>query len=190
MPSTPRAPLGMTPPITSKVIQRLTCTSIGVATLGAFSRNQGERQVSGGAVWTVGGLAPAGNPIDDGHGHLLRSGTHARVFSTSFSTTKPDPADDLDKYQGRIASALDIDRVRKVLEFDQRATLPRSMPLYRAQAQASIKTMWTGSGWANGKENCGTNGQSYGIIQALTDYRKPETSHRHENTTGRTFQVR
>jgi meiosis-specific APC/C activator protein AMA1 len=101
-----------------------------------------ERQVSRGTVWTVGGLAPVGNPVDDGRGHMIRSGTHAQVFTTSFSGARPNQQEDLEKYHGRVASALDIDRARRVLDFDGRATLPRAMkPRRKYEGAAPVKTL-------------------------------------------------
>lgn len=115
---------------------------------------QSDRHVSRGTVWTIGGLAPSGHPVDDGHGHLLRRGTHARVFSSSFLLSKPNPLEELEKYHGRVAFALDIDRVRRVLEFDRQQTIPRPLQLPQTP-QMSIRTLWTGSGWVTNKENPG-----------------------------------
>ena len=106
------------------------------------------RQVSQGAVWAVGGLAPVPGTTDDGHGHLVRSGTTARVFSTSFSISKPNVEEDLEKYQGRVASALDIDRVRKVLDFDGHATFPRCVDK-RLTAQCPSRSDPCRSGWTD-----------------------------------------
>lgn len=77
----------------------------------------GGRQVSQGTIWTVGGTAPNTSTIDDGRGHLLQSGTNARVFTTSFLEAKTSTQDDSDKYHDRVALALKIDRVRKMLSF-------------------------------------------------------------------------
>ncbi|KAI0834040.1 WD40 repeat-like protein [Hypoxylon sp. FL0890] len=105
-----------------------------------------QRQVSSGAVWSVGGLAPGG--IDDGHGRRVSSGTNARLYSTSFSNTRPKSEEDQDKHEGRLALALKIDRVQRMLDFDGYSTFPR----YKHKARPSLreaKTTWTGSEWSN-----------------------------------------
>ncbi|KAI2602504.1 WD40 repeat-like protein [Hypoxylon sp. NC1633] len=108
-----------------------------------------ERQVSNGAVWSVGGLAPGGGgSIDDGHGRRVSSGTNARLYATSFSNAKPKSEEDQEKHEGRLALALKIDRVQRVLDFDGYSTFPRcrhkGRPLLR-----ETKTTWTGSEWCN-----------------------------------------
>lgn len=108
-----------------------------------------QRQVSRGTIWTVGGLAPSGNPVDDGHGHFVRSGTNAQFYTTPFSRSKTGPQDDTDRYHGRIASALDIDRVRRVLDFDTHATLPSARPQKGRHQRKSVKTIWDGVEWVN-----------------------------------------
>lgn len=120
--------------------------ALGVAPVPRIVGQSG-RQVSRGTIWTIGGLAPNGHVVDDGHGHLLRRGTHARVFSSAFLLSKPSPSEDLEKYHGRIALALNIDRVRRVLEFDQQPSTPGLLRSPQAP-QSSGKTVWTGSGWA------------------------------------------
>lgn len=104
------------------------------------------RQVSQGAIWAVGGLAPGPSTTDDGQGHLVRSRTNARVFSTTFSAMRPNTEEDLEKYQGRVASALDIDRARKVLDFDGHGTFPRCADK-RTMPECPSRTTWTGTAW-------------------------------------------
>ncbi|KAJ4864485.1 hypothetical protein T069G_01015 [Trichoderma breve] len=47
----------------------------------------------------------------------LSNGTTARLFTMSVATAKPSRRDDFRFYHGRVASALRIDRIRRVLEF-------------------------------------------------------------------------
>ncbi|KAI1406783.1 WD40 repeat-like protein [Hypoxylon sp. FL1857] len=105
-----------------------------------------ERQVSNGAVWTVGGLAPGG--VDDGHGRRVSSGTNARLYTTSFTNTRPKSEEDQDKHEGRLALALKIDRVQRILDFDGYSTFPRCKHKVRSSLQEA-KTIWTGSQWSN-----------------------------------------
>ncbi|KAI0803690.1 WD40-repeat-containing domain protein [Xylaria sp. FL0064] len=107
-----------------------------------------DRQVSHGAVWSVGGTAPNGVAVDGGRGRLVSSGTNARLYTTSFSNLRPKSEEDQERHEGRLAVALDIDRVQRVLDFDGFSTFPR----YKKKNRPSLhtaKTTWTGSEWAN-----------------------------------------
>ncbi|KAL7785135.1 WD40-repeat-containing domain protein, partial [Trichoderma ceciliae] len=104
------------------------------------------RQPSQGNVWIVGGLAPGTAETDRNHRRPIRSGTPARLFTMSVSTTKPSRRDDSHFYHGRIASALRIDRIRRVLDFTccRHATpgFPiRTMPMLADLGHAS----WAGA---------------------------------------------
>src|SRR4051812_3130715 len=83
------------------------------------------RQVSNGNVWGVGGVAPGGTAVDNGHGQFLRSGTNARLFRTSFPTARPKAQDELEKLEARLAEALGLDRTRRIIE--------TSIPRYRGE---------------------------------------------------------
>ncbi|KAI0425161.1 WD40-repeat-containing domain protein [Xylaria sp. FL1042] len=107
-----------------------------------------DRQVSHGAVWSVGGTAPNGVAVDGGRGRLVSSGTNARLYTTSFSNLRPKSEEDQERHEGRLAVALDIDRVRRVLDFDGFSTFPRCKKKNRPSLQTA-KTTWTGSEWAN-----------------------------------------
>jgi hypothetical protein len=76
------------------------------------------RQASNGTVWTVGGLAPSITGVDDGFGHFLRPGTNARVHMTPLCKTSVKEQDEREKYHGRVATALGIDRARRILDFN------------------------------------------------------------------------
>lgn len=75
------------------------------------------RQPSQGNVWMVGGLAPGTAEMDRGLHQSIRSATPARLFTMSVNTTKPSRRDDSHFYHGHIASALKIDRIRRILDF-------------------------------------------------------------------------
>ncbi|CAM1509257.1 Fc.00g029960.m01.CDS01 [Cosmosporella sp. VM-42] len=115
--------------------------------LSPLPQNRGNfRQVSHGAIWSVGGLAPGTTAVDDGQGHLLQSGTNARIFTTTFCTVKPSTRDDLEKHEGRVASALDIDPSRRILEFDLKQS--QSTPIRRGgKMRDENKTAWDGYQW-------------------------------------------
>lgn len=107
-----------------------------------------DRQVSHGAVWSVGGTAPSGLAVDGGRGRLVSSGTNARLYTSSFSNLRPKSEEDQEKHEGRLALALKMDRVRRVLDFDGFSTFPRCKSKARPSLQ-SAKTTWTGTEWAN-----------------------------------------
>lgn len=76
------------------------------------------RQFSHGTIWGVGGVAPGttgGSAIDNGRGQLVRTGTNARLFRTTFPSAKPKAEEELEKHGARIATALGLDRAQRVL---------------------------------------------------------------------------
>jgi hypothetical protein len=120
--------------------------------LGQLLQNRGgERQVSMGAMWSVGGVAPSTIAVDDGQGHLVRRGTNARLFPTPFQEGLVSTSVEKEKHEGRIASALKIDQVRKILEFAQNQQIPRS-PRYHTRQTEFSQTSWNGYQWANQEE--------------------------------------
>ncbi|KAI8945678.1 WD40-repeat-containing domain protein [Xylaria longipes] len=107
-----------------------------------------DRQVSHGAVWSVGGTAPSGAAVDGGRGRLLSSGTNARLYTTSFSNLRPKSEEDQEKHEARLALALNLDRAHRVLKFSGFSTFPRCKKKTRPPLP-SARTTWTGTEWAN-----------------------------------------
>jgi hypothetical protein len=100
-------------------------------------------------VWSVGGTAPGGGvAVDGGRGRLVSSGTNAPLYTTSFSNLKPKSEEDQEKHEGRLALALKIDRVQRVLDFGGFSTFPRCNKKVRPSFK-SAKTTWTGTEWTN-----------------------------------------
>jgi meiosis-specific APC/C activator protein AMA1 len=123
----------------------------GVA-LGQLPQNRGgERQVSMGAMWSVGGVAPSTIAVDDGQGHLVRRRTNARLFPTPLQEGLVSTSVEKEKHEGRIASALKIDQVRKILEFAENQQIPRGLRRHAQQTEFS-QTSWNGYQWANKEE--------------------------------------
>lgn len=108
-----------------------------------------ERQVSYGSVWAVGGVAPSGNAVNSGRGHLIQTGTSARMFRTTFSTAKPKRDEELEKHQARLATALELDQTQRVLEFDDKARSTSRQKRGRAFTFTARKTFWDGAQWVN-----------------------------------------
>lgn len=77
-----------------------------------------DRAVSHGAVWGVGGSAPAFSSvrsISDGRGGRIASGTNAPMYYANFGEVKED-TDDQQEHQRRVALAFEVDQARRVLE--------------------------------------------------------------------------
>lgn len=109
--------------------------------------------MSVGTIWSVGGLAPTSAGVPDGRGGLLGSGTNAPLYTTSFISAKPRAKEDLELHESRIAQALDMDRVGRILEFRDTPPLPRPSPPSRDQSQnmkPELKTAWEGTEWVLG----------------------------------------
>ncbi|KAI1104839.1 WD40 repeat-like protein [Jackrogersella minutella] len=140
---TPKRPTPVSPWRASRsdTPQRRVGTVLGLHSLGIE-----QRQVSNGAVWSVGGLAPGG--VDDGHGRRVSSGTNARLYTTSFSNTRPKSEEEQEKHEGRLALALKIDRVGRILDFDGYSTFPSCKSKSRPSLRKA-RTVWTGSEWSN-----------------------------------------
>ncbi|KAI1343637.1 hypothetical protein F5Y15DRAFT_171714 [Xylariaceae sp. FL0016] len=135
-------------PMSSRRISRSDGTGHAQATVLALQPLT-DRQVSSGAVWSVGGVAPVGGlAIDGGRGRLVSSGTNAQLYTTSFSRSRPKSEEDQDKHEGRLALALKMDRTQRVLDFDGISTFPRCKSRGRPSLR-STKTTWSGTEWCN-----------------------------------------
>ena len=107
--------------------------------------------MSVGTVWRVGGLAPISG-VPDGRGRLVGSGTNAPLYTTSFSIARPKAQDDKDKHESRLAEALELDRVGRVLEFREQSSLLLE-PITTGKNKGSeieTKTAWRGTEWIMG----------------------------------------
>ncbi|KAF4627377.1 hypothetical protein G7Y89_g10780 [Cudoniella acicularis] len=107
----------------------------------------GERQVSVGTVWAVGGLAPFTAGVPNGRGRQLGSGTNAPLYTTSFSAARPKAQEDLEKHEGRIAEALELDRVSRVFEFRERTSSPQRPSDRGRGIVPESRTIWKGTEW-------------------------------------------
>ncbi|KAL0940605.1 WD domain-containing protein [Colletotrichum truncatum] len=114
-------------------------------------RNQNQRPASSGVIWTVGGLAPPspGTAVDDGRGHYLRSGSNARMITTNFATARIKKKEDLERYEGILAAALQINQASRVLDFTH-ITSPSWKREQKSQASPlESKTYWNGTKWVS-----------------------------------------
>jgi hypothetical protein len=82
----------------------------------------------------------------------LVSGTNSPLYTTSFSTARPNANEDLEKHEGRLAEALELDRVARVLEFRDPPAAPlKPIPLTGCRGRdPELKTVWRGTEWILG----------------------------------------
>ncbi|OBT58554.1 hypothetical protein VE04_02233 [Pseudogymnoascus sp. 24MN13] len=112
--------------------------------------SNGERQISLGSVWAVGGLAPLSVGVSDGRGGLTGSGTNAPLYTTSFSSATSKEEEDREKHEGRLAKALDLDRAQRIHDFvDHSISPPRADPQRRGYSEIGTKTTWRGTEWVS-----------------------------------------
>jgi meiosis-specific APC/C activator protein AMA1 len=100
----------------------------------------------------VGGLAPISTGVPSGRGGLLVSGTNAPLYTTSFSAALPNAKEETEKHEGRLAQALNLDRVTRVLEFrDPLASPLKPITISRPNGtKLESKTVWKGTEWVLG----------------------------------------
>lgn len=105
--------------------------------------------MSVGTVWTVGGLAPFSTGVPNGRGGLLSSGTNAPLYTTPFSNARPKAQEEMEKHEGRLAEALEIDRSTRVLEFRDPTISPSRVGEHERNNsfEQERKTLWNGTEW-------------------------------------------
>ena len=120
------------------------------------------RQASAGAIWNVGGstaTSPTGpmQGIQNGRGGLIGSGTNAPMYTSRF--LEGETADqDLDRLEGRLAAALDIDRTIRMLDIPGSPKRPRYTDTdttisKRKYPFIDARTRWKNGAWV--QENTG-----------------------------------
>ncbi|MCJ1400860.1 hypothetical protein MMC11_004069 [Xylographa trunciseda] len=126
-------------------------TSIPIPGLRPLSVGLQPRRPSAGAVWNVGGtmLGPA-TGVSNGRGGLLGSGTNAPMYSSTFFE-KETQHQSLERFEGRVAAALDIDQTSRILEISQSPDRGRSRTLSgnRREGIQSPTTVWRNGQWMN-----------------------------------------
>ncbi|KAL2265309.1 hypothetical protein VTJ83DRAFT_6409 [Remersonia thermophila] len=100
-----------------------------------------EQQADPNAAWAVG---LRGAAVNNGRGQLVRRGTNARLFQTTFPTARHGNEEELEKHKARLAAALDIDITQRVLDVTSAShrNSPSTKPGY-------IRTRWNGTEWVN-----------------------------------------
>lgn len=112
--------------------------------LGPLDQNSidgNDAQVDASTAWTVG---LGGTAVNNGRGQLVRSGTNARLFRTTFPTAKPRSEEEEEKHKARIAAALGLDRAER--------TLGVNLAAYRnghCKKPGYFPSHWNGTEWIN-----------------------------------------
>ena len=107
------------------------------------------RVISPGSVWNVGGSASHQRPVigvSDGRGGLLGSGTNAPMFSSMFFNTET-AHESQERFEGRLALALDIDRSSRVVNIAQQQRLPPTPAAFPHRNH----TAWSNGRWVTAK---------------------------------------
>jgi len=76
------------------------------------------RQISAGAIWNVGGVSAMSDTVtavSTGNGTMLGSGTVAPLYTSAF-LDRADPEAELEAYERRLALALDVDQMERILQ--------------------------------------------------------------------------
>ena len=111
------------------------------------------RTTSASNVWTIGGSVPHRNhvvAIDTGRGITLGSGTNARMFSANFFDRQTEKESN-DRYEARLAMALELDRSSKVLDFNFGLN-KRMSPKHAKKTTEWKDSMWTSHEPHSGKQ--------------------------------------
>ena len=112
------------------------------------------RMVSAGAVWNVGGSGPSQQRpvlgVPDGRGGLLGSGTNAPMFSSTFFDSET-PHESQERFEGRIALALDLDRTSRVYNFSH-SSKNRAPPTPETSPRRPT-TVWKDGRWETVKSD-------------------------------------
>ena len=114
------------------------------------------RHASAGAVWNVGGNAatfPTGpiRGISNGRGGLVGSGTNAPMFTSRFLEGET-PDQDLERLEGRLAVALELDQTSRMLGIPSSPEQARlygsdSMAMKRKRNVVDPQTRWKHGAW-------------------------------------------
>ena len=119
----------------------------------------GNRQVSAGAVWNVGGTSAVSDTVvgvPNGRGGMLGSGTNAPLYTSMF-LSRSDPEAELEAYERRLALAFDVDQADRILEH----STPPNSPITTISSGPGLsplsnnKHIWRDSAWTkDGTASC------------------------------------
>ncbi|CAO2651096.1 Nn.00g093930.m01.CDS01 [Neocucurbitaria sp. VM-36] len=111
------------------------------------------RQVSAGAVWNVGGPSAVSDTVvgvSTAQGGMLGRGTNAPLYKSSF-LNRADPEAELEAYERRLALALNVDQVDRILQHSPVSLSPYSKKL--GGATLDVKHVWRDGAWIEDGHN-------------------------------------
>ncbi|CAH0020439.1 unnamed protein product, partial [Clonostachys rhizophaga] len=128
------------PRVTSPSVPRLDLPAV-IAVRTLVFDDEEPMQTSERVLSSLNPVIRTGIAVDDGHGRVLRSGTHAQLFNASFASANVTRGEASDKYQGCVASALEIDRARAQLDAVNFQMLLSSTYLVQQAMQSPITVL-------------------------------------------------
>lgn len=119
------------------------------------------------------------------------SGTNAPLYTTSFSAARPKAKEELEKHEDRLAEALELDRVTRVLEFrDPSTTLLKQVPSTSLKgAEPEAKTAWKGTEWVLGGTEHSKPPCRLPVRSTHLTYHRNFDNLRNSNTSNFPFQI-
>ena len=162
-PFSPRSPRRFVDPSRVSVLGNLPSNHNGTGVASASFRqgaNDGLaiRHISAGTIWNVGGNMPAEpnhpvNAIPNGRGGLLGSGTNAPMFSSHFFESET-PDESSERFEARLAAALEIDQASRTLHISQSPTRGPRPSFHRGSTAPGrlsddSRTRWENGRWVN-----------------------------------------
>jgi hypothetical protein len=105
------------------------------------------RQISAGAVWNVGGPSAVSDTVvavSTGRGGMLGTGTNAPLYISNF-LNRADPEAELEAYERRLALALDVDQIDRVLQHS--STPPTISKANHHDLEVLTRHTWRDSAW-------------------------------------------
>ena len=115
--------------------------------LRSSSRVDAARQISAGAVWNVGGSSAVSDTvsaISAGNGSMLGSSTIAPLYTSVF-LDRADPEAELEAYERRLALALEVDQIDRVLPHSASPS-PRA-GTRQINMRSNAPHIWRDSAW-------------------------------------------
>lgn len=112
----------------------------------------GNRQISAGAVWNVGGSSAVSDTVvgvSNGRGGMLGSGTNAPLYTSMF-LSRSDPEAELEAYERRLALAFDVDQTDRILEHSISPNSPvvGNSSIATSCPGSHTKHVWKDNAWA------------------------------------------
>jgi hypothetical protein len=73
----------------------------------------------------------------------------------------------MEAHEGRLAEALELDRVSRVLEFRERPISPQRPATNDNGTEAELKTIWTGTEWVTRRQSQSRSFQCGSLIHVI-----------------------